>query len=152
MKDLPGHVEIREITTGETAPLRLAVLRPGRSIEASHFSGDDAQTTRHFGAFRDGQLLSIASLLLAEMPEQPGISAYQLRGMATAADARGSGLGRALVRECIAFARKNGAPLVWCNARTEAAEFYRKLDFQTAGEEFELPGVGPHYRMFVRLD
>ncbi len=144
--------DVRVISAVETLPLRQTVLRPGRSVAASQFPGDDAPATRHYGAFRAGQLLGIASLYLAELPEQPGVTAWQLRGMATAPEARGMGFGRALVFACIAFARENGARLLWCNARTTAAGFYRKLGFETLGEEFEIPDVGPHFRMILRLD
>jgi len=139
--------EVREISAAETWPLRLAVLRPGRPLESAQFPSDDAPATRHFGAFRDGRLLSIASLYLAEMPEQKGLPAFQLRGMATAPEARGKGLGRALVHSCMAFARGHGVQLLWCNARTEAVGFYRKLGFEVLGGEFLIPDVGPHFRM-----
>jgi GNAT superfamily N-acetyltransferase len=144
-------IVVRVITSDETWPLRLAVLRPNRPIEAVQYPGDDARTTRHFGAFREGRLLGIASLYLAEMPERPGVSAIQLRGMATAPEARGLGLGRALVHECIAFTRGNGVQLLWCNARTSAVGFYCKLGLEIVGEEFEIPDVGPHFRMLMRV-
>jgi GNAT superfamily N-acetyltransferase len=151
MTSPPGVAEVRVITAGETLPLRQTVLRPGRSLAAAQFSGDDAPATRHFGAFRDGRLVGTASLFLAELPEQTGLAAWQLRGMATAPEARGMGFGRALVFACVAFARENGARLLWCNARTPAVGFYRKLGFETLGGEFEIPGVGPHFRMRLRL-
>jgi GNAT superfamily N-acetyltransferase len=141
-------IKVRTITAKETWPLRLAVLRPGRPVEAAKFPGDDLPGTRHFGAFIGGKLLGITSLYLAEMPERPGVSAYQLRGMATALDVRGLGLGRALVQACAAFTRANEAQLLWCNARTGAVGFYRKLGFEITGGEFEIPDVGPHFRMF----
>lgn len=142
-----GNIEVRPITAEETWPLRLAVLRPGRPIESARFPGDDAPGTRHFGAFRNGQLLGIASLYAAEMPARPGELAFQLRGMATAPEARGLGLGRALVHACIEFARESGVRLIWCNARTGAVGFYRKLGFEVFGNEFEIADVGPHFRM-----
>src|SRR6266487_1332521 len=151
MTSSPGVAEIRVITTGETLSLRQTVLRPGRSIAAAQFSGDDAPATRHFGAFSAGRLVGIASLFLAEMPGQSGVAAWQLRGMATAPEARGKGFGRALGAACVAFARENGARLLWCNARTPAVGFYRKLGFETLGGEFEIPGVGPHFRMTLQL-
>jgi len=141
--------EVRSIAAEETWPLRLAVLRPGRPIESAKFPGDDAPSTRHFGAFRDGQLLGIASLYLAEMPGRKGWRAFQLRGMATAPEARGKGLGSALVHACIAFTREYGAQLLWCNARTGAVGFYQKLGFEILGSEFEIPDVGPHFRMVL---
>ena len=145
-----GNIEVSPITAEESWPLRRAVLRPGRPLESAKFSGDDAPTTRHFGAFHKGQLSGIASLYLAEMPDRPGVPAFQLRGMATAPEVRGLGLGGALVWACVGFAREHGAQLVWCNARTSAAGFYRKLGFEVVGGEFEIPDVGPHFRM-VRL-
>ena len=144
--------EVRVITADESLPLRQAVLRPNRPIAAAQFPGDDAPTTRHFGAFRDGQLVGVARVHDAEMPEQPGVPALQLRGMATAPEVRGQGFGRALVFSCLAFARERRVRLLWCNARTSAVGFYRKLGFEITGGEFEVPDVGPHFRMFVRLE
>jgi predicted GNAT family N-acyltransferase len=145
-------VEVRQITAAETVPLRHAVLRPGRSVETARFLGDDDETTKHFGAFRNGQLLCIASLFQAELPEEPGIPGLQLRGMATDCTAQGTGLGRALVLACADFTRKQGAQLLWCNARISASVFYSKLGFEIVGSEFHIPDVGPHYRMKLPLD
>jgi predicted GNAT family N-acyltransferase len=144
-------VEVRQISAAETVPLRHAVLRPGRPVETALFAGDDLPSTKHFGAFRNGKLLCVASLFEAELPEEAGVAAIQLRGMATAAEAQRAGLGRALVLGCIAFAREKRARLLWCNARTYAAGFYSKLGFEIVGKEFDIPDVGPHYRMKLKL-
>jgi predicted GNAT family N-acyltransferase len=146
-KEQIATVEVRQVSAAETVPLRHAVLRPGRPVETALFAGDDLPSTTHFGAFRNGQLLCIASLFEAELPEEPGVGAIQLRGMATAADSQRTGLGRALVLGCVAFAREKRARLLWCNARVYASGFYSKLGFEIVGEEFDIPDVGPHYRM-----
>lgn len=144
------EIEVRLITAAETLPLRMSVLRPNRPVEVAKFPEDDFATTRHFGAFRDGKLLGIATLLRAELPAQPGELALQLRGMATAPEVRGEGFGRALILACLAFTRESGVPLLWCNARTSALGFYRKLGFEIVGAEFHVPDVGPHFRMMIR--
>ena len=146
------QAQVRLITAAETLPLRLAILRPGRPVDSARFAGDDALDTYHFGAFRTGELVAIASLFTAEMREQSGLPALQLRGMATAPEVRGLGFGRALVHACIDFTRERKIPLLWCNARTPAAGFYQKLGFTTVGPEFEIPDVGPHFRMLLRVD
>jgi GNAT superfamily N-acetyltransferase len=148
---MQSGIEVRLISSAETLPLRLAVLRPGRPRESAMFPGDDAPDTKHFGAFREGKLLSIASLYGADLPDKPGLSAWQLRGMATAEEARNSGLGRALVHACTAYAREKHAQLLWCNARIVALGFYRKLGFDTIGPQFDVPDVGPHFRMWLGL-
>jgi predicted GNAT family N-acyltransferase len=40
---------------------------------------------------------------------------------------------------------------VWCNARTPARAFYERAGFRTVSDEFELPEIGPHYVMELRL-
>src|SRR5215467_11518080 len=119
-KEQSATVEVRQISAADTVPLRHVVLRPGRPVETALFTGDDLPSTKHFGAFRNGQLLCIASLFEAELPDEPGVAAIQLRGMATAADAQGMGLGRALVQGCVAFAREKGGRILWCNGRQYA--------------------------------
>lgn len=143
------NVEIRAITAADTLPLRMAVLRPNRPASASLFPGDDAPSTRHLGAVQAGKIFGIASLFRAGMEDFPGRPAIQLRGMVTAPEFRGAGLGRALVFVCIDFARDNGAEILWCNARTSALGFYQKVNFEIVGGEFEIPDVGPHFRMLV---
>lgn len=144
-------VEVRQIVAAETIPLRHAVLRPGRPIETARFPGDELASTKHLGAFRNGELLCIASLFEAELPDEPRTAALQLRGMATDAAAQGTGLGRTLVLACADFAQQQGTQLLWCNARVSALGFYRKLGFEIVGEEFHIPDVGPHYRMKLRV-
>lgn len=146
------NIEVRPISAAETLPLRMAVLRPNRPVSASQFVGDDAPTTRHFGAFQAGKNFGIASLFRVEMEDYPGRSALQLRGMATAPEVRGAGFGRALVFACIDFARNIDAEILWCNARTSALGFYEKLGFEIVGKEFEIPDVGPHFRMLMELN
>ena len=145
------RLAVRPITAAETWPLRQSELRPGRPLAAAQFPGDDLPTTGHFGAFQGDELVGIASVFPAEMPEHPGVSALQLRGMATAPCVRGAGFGRAPVAACVAFASASGKQLIWCNARTSTLEFYRKLGWATMGEEFDVPEVGPHFHMWRRV-
>ena len=140
-------VEIRVIAASETIPLRHAILRNGRPMESARFPGDDEPTTRHFGAYRGGELLAVASLFAVTMPGRPGEPAFQLRGMATSPEAQGTGLGKLLLRAATEFAREKRARLLWCNARVSASGFYRKLGFEIIGDEFDIPGIGPHFRM-----
>jgi GNAT superfamily N-acetyltransferase len=67
--------------------------------------------------------------------------------MATLPEVRGAGFGRALLDACVAAARENGAAILWCNARTSAADFYAKNGWRIVGAEFDIPTVGPHFRM-----
>lgn len=143
---------IREISAAETYPLRLPILRAGLPPDSAVFPNDDAPETAHFGAFRDTELVGVASLYPAPLPEKPEFKpAWQLRGMATLPEVRGAGYGRALVEACLVHCRARGAAIVWCNARTPAVRFYERHGLQTLGEEFEIPTAGPHFRMWREL-
>lgn len=145
-------MSVRSITAGETIAIRWSVLRPGFPRETAIFTGDDAHGTRHFGAFDDDRIAGVASIYLAPLPEQPGTApAWQLRGMATLPDVRGQGFGRALLEACVAHATAENATLLWCNARTGAAPFYSRHGWTILGGEFDIPTVGPHFRMCRRL-
>ncbi|MHA3772101.1 GNAT family N-acetyltransferase [Verrucomicrobiota bacterium sgz303538] len=144
-------IEVREISANQTLLIRSAILRPGMPLDAVRFPGDELETTVHFGAFAGAQHVGVASIYAAPLPEQPEVAyAWQLRGMATVPEVRGQGAGRALLLAAIAEVRARGGTLLWCNARTGAVEFYRKHGLEVVGEEFDIPEVGPHFRMRIR--
>jgi ribosomal protein S18 acetylase RimI-like enzyme len=76
---------------------------------------------------------------------EPG--GWRIRGMATAEQARGRGLGTAVLEALIEHAGAAGATRVWCNARTPARSLYERAGFRVASAEFEIPGIGPHFVM-----
>ena len=148
---------IRAISAAETIVVRWPVLRPGFPRETAIFDGDDATGTLHFGAFDGGKIVGVASIYVVPCPEkisaQPDVSpAFQLRGMATLPEVRGAGFGKALLDACVTAAREKGAAILWCNARISAADFYAKNGWRIVGEEFDIPTVGPHFRMWRTLD
>ncbi|MDO7743693.1 MAG: GNAT family N-acetyltransferase, partial [Pedobacter sp.] len=61
------------------------------------------------------------------------------------------GYGAELINFAIAELKENHAVYIWCNARSTAAGFYKKLGFKMISEEFEIPGVGPHFNMLYSL-
>jgi GNAT superfamily N-acetyltransferase len=146
------HFEVREITAAETVELRWPILRAGLARETAIFEGDDWPETRHFGAFSEGRLMGVATILRAPFPaDARSREARQVRGMAVRSEAQGKGCGAALLAACAEAARAAGAEVLWCNARTPAAGFYRRHGFEAVGEEFEIPTAGPHFRMWHGL-
>ena len=136
--------EIRHISAAQTHALRGAILRPGTAREQSIYPGDDAADTFHFGAFIGEEIVGIASLYEESAPGETA-RALRLRGMAVSPRVQKRGVGRALIEACIAQSQACGVETLWCNARTSALGFYEALDFVRRGQEFEIPGVGPHF-------
>ncbi len=133
----------------EILPLRQAVIIAGTTRDSPFFPGDRDATTRHAGVFDGDRCIACATFLIQPFEGRP---AWQLRGMATAPERRGQGLGRAL----IAFAEatlpaESGLGVLWCNAREPAAGFYETLGWRRVSGVFDVPGVGPHFRMVRQL-
>ena len=140
---------VRPARLDEILALRHAVLRPGRPIDTAFFEGDDDETTVHVGAFAGSLLVGCATVMRRPLD---GEEALQLRGMATAPDRMGRGIGRAVLRFVEEdLAHSMGVRLLWCNARTSASGFYAGAGWRLASAAFEVPDVGPHVRMLRRL-
>ncbi|UQA59823.1 GNAT family N-acetyltransferase [Polyangium aurulentum] len=139
--------DIRRISAAETRHLRRVVLRPHQRPEDLVYPGDDALDTLHLELSVGGEQRAVASMYREPPPGTQDAGAYRLRGMAVLPEDQGRGYGAALVQACVEHARQHGGTRLWCNARTTAAGFYRKLGFEAVGDEFELPGIGPHYLM-----
>ena len=143
-------IHLRRITADEAFPLRFGILRRALPPADSRYPQDHDPRTVHLGAFSDGRLVSVGSLL--PDPQEDGITegVFRLRGMVTVPERRGRGLGGALLDRGVDLVARQGGRLVWCNGRTDAMEFYRRHGFEPTGEEFETPGTGPHFR-FVHM-
>lgn len=141
------EIEVRRISAEQTQPLRHAVLRPNQPPEKLVYPADEAPDTRHLGAWRGDDLVGIASIYPEPLPSADADGWWRLRGMATSPQARGRGIGRALLRSCLAHIAERNDTGLWCNARTSACGFYLALGFETIGDEFEIEGIGPHFVM-----
>jgi GNAT superfamily N-acetyltransferase len=134
------ELTVREIPIADTRPLRQQILRPHQT--AAELAEHEPATAFAVGAFLQGRLISVGFVA----PEG-GAGAWRVRGMATAAEARGRGAGTAVLDALVTHARENRATRIWCNARTPARSFYERAGFVTASDEFEVPQIGPHFVM-----
>jgi GNAT superfamily N-acetyltransferase len=128
-------MDVRNISAEEAQPLRAAILRPGVPFEASVYPHDDDEESIHMGAFEDGELVTVASIFHEPPPGEEHQTAWRLRGMVTLPEVQRRGYGRAVLLQCISRIARRGATLLWCNARTDAVDFYRGLQFETEGGE-----------------
>jgi len=142
-------IVLRRAAFEEIVRLREAVLIVGTDRDSPEFPGDHDETTRHFGAFDGQRAVGCLSFMLNEWDGRP---AWQLRGMATEPDARGTGIGKALLQFAEEMLlRDSEVRQMWCNARVAAVGFYLKQGWEVASEEFTIKGVGPHHKMTKRL-
>lgn len=141
---------IKFITTDETLDLRSSELRGGLDRTLCNFDGDEDEGSFHVGYFRDERLVSIATF--HKQPRQ-GFSGegYQLRGMVTHPKFQRIGIGNQLLNFSIVYLRGQMANYLWCNSRKIAYKFYLGIGFEFISEEFELPKIGPHRVMYLKI-
>jgi ribosomal protein S18 acetylase RimI-like enzyme len=129
------------VPLADTRPLRRAVLRPTSTV-------DELAAHEPLGAVAFGVLAADGTLratgLVGPDGEDDGRGGWRIRGMATAPEARGQGLGGAVLAAVVAHAEGHGARRIWCNARTPALGLYERAGFRVVSGEFELPEIGPH--------
>lgn len=142
---------IKFITADDVLPLRNEVLREGKlTPDECRFLNDDAESSFHLGYYVEDELACIASFHPQTYDGFEG-KAYQLRGMATTEKFRGQGLGNRLVNFAITYLRGQQVNYIWCNARKKALQFYLGVGFEVISPEFDVPGIGPHYVMYVKI-
>jgi GNAT superfamily N-acetyltransferase len=148
-----GSSRIEPVGAGQTYALRHLVLRPHQGVIEMGFPGDDDPASGHFAAFdATGEVIGVATVLPQTSPNvpEPG-SLWRLRGMAIAPGHRGQGTGRALLAVALAHTAAHGGTVLWCHARLAAVPFYRRGGFETAGDLWEEPVIGPHLVMWRRV-
>ena len=145
--------EVIELTTEDTYPLRLAVLRAGTPSNDASFDGDDLATTFHLGVRLGGSIVAVSTWMERRYPDRPDGPGFQLRGMASGPAHRGSGLARMVLEVGIERCRQLGASLVWARARDEAIGFYKQHGFVVVGKGYiDLVTDLPHHDIIKVLE
>ena len=132
-------------------PLRSKMLRNGADINECVFPTDEITGVFHLAYYADeNEIATVATFFPQDRSDRDG-TGYQLRGMATDEAYFGKRYGAALVKYAVDYIKTAKADYIWCNARSTATAFYQKQGFEIVSEEFEIPGVGPHYIMILNL-
>lgn len=155
-------VVVEPVAASVVHPLRSAVLRPGRPLDAARLDVDDLPDTatfaaierhdaRHSSGIGPGTVVGTALVYPVACPWVPGARAWRLRGMATAPDRRSAGIGARVARVVVAHVEARGGEVLWCFARVPARGFYERAGFVVVGDEWDEPGIGPHVDMWRDL-
>ena len=144
-------IQVQLISKDQTYPIRNKVLRKGKPIETCFFDGDDLKTTFHFGIIIDKEIIGVASVYNVLHYNFSEENQCQLRGMAILEKYQNSGMGNRLLSTVESFCIQTKTNILWFNAREKALPFYKKLNYQVAGNAFEIENIGTHYLMFKKL-
>jgi predicted GNAT family N-acyltransferase len=142
---------MRFVAAGDVRPLRMAVLRAGRTPETSVLVGDDDPRTRHVAVSVGREIVSVGSVMAEPPPWEPARpDSWRVRGMATDEPMRGRGMGGLVLAELIAYATRAHGTFLWCAARIRAVPFYERSGLVPRGEPFDSDGV-EHVHMWREL-
>src|SRR6185437_15184682 len=138
MSKSSSMAQIRAVSQEQVQDFRWRILRPSEKAD-SIYELDDAPETLHVGAFVGPDLAGVATVCQEPTPGTRNNVAWRLRGMATAEESRGFGIGKELAERCLEYVRSQGGALVWCSARSSAVDFYESLGFESQEKPFALP-------------
>ncbi|WP_369901038.1 GNAT family N-acetyltransferase [Bacillus manliponensis] len=144
-------IEIKQIHADETYKLRHEILRPHQSLEDCKYLSDKEQSSFHLGAFIQNNLVGIASFSMEQHPSFLGDNQYRLRGMTTHPNFRKQHAGSSLIHHAKLILIERSAQFLWCNARTDVEEYYKRIGFKVHGSVFDIPSIGPHKLMYTTL-
>ena len=142
---------IRFIEVDELLSIRKEVLRPDKlTLDECRYPTDKVSGAFHLGCYLQGKLVCIASFHPQSYRDFRG-EGFQLRGMATLENYRIRGLGNHLLNFAIVYLRGQHVNYLWCNARKTALQFYKNTGFEVISPEFDVPDIGPHYVLYVKI-
>ena len=118
---------VEQIFPPLTWRIRKLAMYPDKEIKEMELANDFEGI--HFGLYHEHYLTGVVSLF------ENGTTA-QFRKMAILPDEQGKGFGRQLLKYVMEFCKQEGIELLWCNARTSATTFYKKIGFVTSGEPY----------------
>ena len=121
-------MDIRKIDYKLTYPIRHQVMWPEKSLEYIKLECDEEGI--HFGLYVKEELVSVISVFINS-------NEAQFRKFATLQKHQGNGLGSILLEYTIDYLKKNNVKKVWCNARVEKTEFYKRFGLIETNETFE---------------
>ena len=141
-------MDIKVVAAKDIRPLRNLVLRPNLPIETTYYDLDNDIETFHLASIMDNTIISIGTFYPENDIELQTKDGYRLRGMATHPKFRRKSAATKLMKESFVLLKEKKCDVLWCNARLVAVEFYKSLGFKITGKIFDIPSIGPHYKMY----
>lgn len=132
---------VEQIFPSLTWRIRQLAMYPEKEIKQMKLANDFDGI--HFGIYHEQELIGVISLF------ENGNSS-QFRKMAILPNKQRKGFGKQLLDYVIAYCKQQNIETLWCNARTSATEFYKKIGFATSGEPY-LQNQLTYIKMEIRV-
>ncbi|MEH7380987.1 GNAT family N-acetyltransferase [Bacillus sp. JJ1533] len=120
-------MKITTINKEETWEVRHKVMWPEKDFDYIKIKEDDVGI--HFGLFEEDKLISVISLFITHKEAQ-------FRKFATLQHEQGKGYGSRLLDHVLKEAENRGLKKIWCNARQNKVDFYKKFGLTETNQTF----------------
>lgn len=125
------EITIAKVDKEKAWELRHKVMWPDKAFD--HIKLEDDDLGIHFGLFKESILISIVSLFMNN-------EGAQFRKFATLQQEQGNGYGSVLLNYVIEEAKNRGVKRIWCNARENKVNFYKKFGLEESNYKFTKGG------------
>jgi len=122
---------ITEAPYQDVLQIRKEVMYPDRDIDFVKLPDDNLGL--HIGVYEKDVLVSVMSVFLHGRE-------VQFRKLATLQQEQGKGYASALMQWLIDYANDMKFDKLWCNARADAVEFYKKFGYRETDNRFSKHG------------
>jgi len=140
---------IKKVSANYIKKFRIIALYNSNQKKHAFYKEDSKKDTEHYLLFINKKVVSGLTLI-----KEVGYNKYQIRGMFTLSKFREMGYGSKLLKK-IEFDNSNKSrgkgSTIWCNARIDAVDFYKKNNYKILGKEFLIKSIGLHLRMGKKL-
>ena len=138
---------IKKVSANYIKKFRIIALYKSNQRTFAFYEEDLRKTTEHFLLFNGKKAVSGLTLI-----KEVEFNKYQIRGMFTLPNFREMGYGSTLLKNIeYDYLNKSNSSSIWCNARIEAVDFYRKNNYKIVGKKFLIKNIGLHFRMEKKL-
>ena len=125
-------IVIKRIPPESTWPIRHEVMWPDQTIDYVRLPNDEEGI--HYGLFLEDELVGVISAFITG-------NEVQFRKFATLVKHQGKGYGTQLLNHLLAALEKEDLQRIWCNARLDKQNFYKRFGLQTTDETFTKGGI-----------
>lgn len=138
---------IKKVSPNYIKKFRIIALYKTNQRKFAFYKEDLKKTTEHYLLTHDKKVVSGLTLI-----KEVESYKYQIRGMFTLPKYREMGYGsKLLTRVEFENLNKGKVSTIWCNARIEAVDFYKKNNYKIIGKKFMIKNIGLHFRMEKKI-
>ena len=145
-----NEIQIRQINSKETIPLRLKYLRIGKTEADCQWDKDEDIKSVHLRAYIGNKLIGILSAVPETLAEIPYSNQFRLRGLVVDREYRGREVSVLLYNAMYKRAKDNKIDVFWAFVRPTAYKQAIAQGMEKIGNSFELNELGQH-SLFVKI-